>query len=298
MSNAVVLYHDSCADGFTAAYVCWRELGDSAKYIPVQYGQPLPDIGDASDIYIVDFSYPKDVLIELASRESVFKVVVLDHHKTAQAALADTDNAVPGLHVVFDMDRSGAMLAWDYWRGGFPAPQLVQYVQDRDLWQWKLADSREISAAISIELKTFEIWSLLSTQMELASGLRFMRDRGAAILQAQQTYVSGLASKACFVEIAGHFVPAVNSLLFQSEIGEELCKQHPESAFGAIWFCQKLGEETWSLRSRNGFDVSAVAKHYGGGGHAAAAGFRVSSGIIGNATVTSVSRDRRCQSSI
>ena len=65
----------------------------------------------------------------------------------------------------------------------------------------------------------------------------------------------------------------VNSLVFQSEIGDELCKLYPDAPFAAVW-CQKTESlQAWSLRSIGEFDVSVVAAQFGGGGHRNAAGF-------------------------
>ena len=285
MGKTAVLYHASCADGFCAAYVTWQQLGDEAKYIPVQYEQPLPDLTGVSDVYILDFSYPRGVLLELAAREDIFKVVVLDHHKTAQEDLAGLGDSVPGLLITFDMERSGAMLAWDYWNTT-PAPAIVRYAQDRDLWQHALPGTREVNEVLAVEPRTFQNWDHMCKKLEFDKGFTDVIGEGVVILRAKQAHVTNLTSKAIWVNIGDHSVPAVNTSLFQSEIGESLNHRFPDAAFAAIWFCPELDVEIWSLRSKNGFDVSAIARQYGGGGHAAAAGFRVQSGTIKAAEAT------------
>lgn len=270
-----VLYHDSCMDGYCSAYLAWTKLLSGPHYIPVQYQQPLPEIQDNSIVYILDFSYPADVLLALAERSK--RVIVLDHHKTAKAALDGLGSS--NLEIRFDMNKSGAMLTWDYFYGGH-APKLVSYVQDRDLWTWKLPASREINAALGVEDRLFEDWVRVQRLMEDDNGFNEFTSRGSAILAAQDQHVESLCKKAFFVKIGHSLVPAINSSLFQSEIGERLCEIHPEADFAAIWFDKDLDTQTWSLRSRRGFDVSAVAKMYGGGGHAAAAGFTVPRGVI------------------
>ena len=66
---------------------------------------------------------------------------VLDHHATAAEDLA----GLP--FVTIDLDRSGAVLAWEHFHPGRPVPLLLRYVQDRDLWRWALPRSREVNAA-------------------------------------------------------------------------------------------------------------------------------------------------------
>jgi len=53
---------------------------------------------------------------------------------------------------------------------------------------------------------------------------------------------------------------------------KETQEQFPEAPFAGYYFDRKDARQ-FGFRSHNGFDVSAVCKRYGGGGHAAAAGF-------------------------
>ena len=99
-------------------------------------------IGDVKgkNVIIVDFSYPRDVLIKMA--EDADSIIVLDHHKTAEENLKGLD------FCIFDMTRSGAVMAWEHFHGKGNTPLLFQYIQDRDLWQWKLPQSKEFSAGL------------------------------------------------------------------------------------------------------------------------------------------------------
>ena len=56
-------------------------------------------------------------------------------------------------------------------------------------------------------------------------------------------------------------------------MGNELCNLYPESAFSASYCDRADGLRTYSLRSNGEFDVSVIAKQFGGGGHRNAAGF-------------------------
>ena len=149
--TSYVLYHGGCSDGFGAAFAAWMRLQHQAtEYIPVSYGKPMPDIPDGSDVYIVDFSYSREMLISLSER---CQVRVLDHHKTAQAGL----EGLP--FCTFDMDKSGAVLAWEYFHPGDDVPEILLYVQDRDLWKWKMTRSKEVNAAIASHPQDFFTWS-------------------------------------------------------------------------------------------------------------------------------------------
>ena len=66
------------------------------------------------------------------------------------------EGRMPDCH--FDLERSGVTIAWEYWGSGFSTNEgelLARYIEDRDLWRWKLPDSREVSAALDSHPKRF-----------------------------------------------------------------------------------------------------------------------------------------------
>lgn len=261
----LVLYHDNCPDGFGAALAAWLRFGDEAEYRGVNYGQAPPDDWWARDLYILDFSYPREALARRGLDESYLLNVtdfrVLDHHKTAQADLAGLSFAT------FDLARSGAGITWDVLHQGAARPPLIDYVEDRDLWRWTLPESREVSVALWSLPRTFVGWSVYLNDVS-----RLAED-GVAILRYQQSLVRQMATQTVWREIGGHRVPVVNASVCFSEVGEHLCLEYPEAPFAAYYFDRADGNRQWGTRSCNGFDCSVVAKGYGGGGHPGAAGW-------------------------
>lgn len=270
----LVIYHAECPDGFAAAYVAWKALNksgeDTVEFCPGIYQQPPPPFEDGTVIVIVDFSYPKDVLAQMAQRAK--SIVVLDHHKTAEAALSGAD--IVGVHIKFDMSKSGAVLAWEHFYPGVQVPILLQYVQDRDLWQWKLPESKMINAGLWRGTpRDFKAWD--DVVMNPSTSLSKLAAKGEAITVADSFAIETACREPARMIIDGHTVPAVNSGMLQSEIGHHLLEKHPDAPFVAVWFMDGKNKFNYSLRARTGgFDVSQVAKVFGGGGHAAAAGFR------------------------
>lgn len=260
LSTTHVLYHGNCADGFGAAYSAWLCLQERAEYLPVSHGQEPPDLPRQAQVAIVDFSYPRATLLKL--REEVAGLVVLDHHKSAEIELQGLDFA----H--FAMDKAGVRMAWEFWHPDQPLPDLLAYVEDRDLWRWRLPRSREVSQALhSYPMRgpeDFPLWQQFQVEE--------LKHEGQAILRYQQLLITRAASRVRWIELAGHKIPAVNSCLFQSEVCEELCRRYPEAPFSATWYV-KDQRQAWSLRSVGEFDVSQVAAQFGGGGHRNAAGF-------------------------
>jgi oligoribonuclease NrnB/cAMP/cGMP phosphodiesterase (DHH superfamily) len=272
MLKAEILYHANCKDGFGAAWAAWKKFGENTRYRPVNYGKPVPDTEPGVPVFILDFSYPRNDLEGLALWSG--SVTVIDHHKTAYETLRDIDGVDPAIKVIFDMEKSGAVLAWEFFHPEEMVPRILEYVQDRDLWAWKLPGSREFSAALSLEPTDFKRWDDLEHGLSSDIGRETFLQRGEAVLATQEVLIEAALKNVYLSDVDGHRVWTVNSPVLQSEIGERLCGLRPPSAFAAVWSAVSAEEEVWSLRSRGGFDVSEVAKALGGGGHAPAAGFK------------------------
>jgi nucleoside-triphosphatase THEP1/oligoribonuclease NrnB/cAMP/cGMP phosphodiesterase (DHH superfamily) len=265
-NRPLVIYHANCTDGLTAAWVALRALGE-AEVVAAHYGTVPPNVAGRT-VYIVDFSYDRPTMETLAA--AACEVTILDHHKTAQAVLHGFGGHYPNARVVFDMERSGAGLAWDYFHPNEPAPWLVEYVQDRDLWRWALPDSRLVSAGIDAVEHTLQAWDALARRTPAA-----LAAEGAAIEPYRRRCIESACALARCFTIAGHVVPSANcsEMRFASDVAHALADCHP---FAATYWVRADGMVQFSIRSRtDGVDVSEIAQLYGGGGHRHAAGFEV-----------------------
>lgn len=256
----LIIYHAGCFDGYTAAWVARRALG-SGELHPAHCGQPPPDVR-GRDVFVVDFSYPRDMLLRMAADAKSIRVI--DHHATARDALADLD------FCTFDMGESGASLTWRHFHGRKPLPALVAYVRDRDLWRHEMLYTREVNAY----LRTFDFdlvtWDALREQLE---DTQEAVAAGAAIRRAESKAVAQQVKGARTVTIAGQPMQVVNATHLISETAGELARA---TGVGATWFVRSDGRVQWSLRTNGTGDVSPIAKRYGGGGHPGASGFDVS----------------------
>ncbi len=263
MTPDMCIYHGGCDDGFGAAWAVWKRDGDCVQYHPAVYGDPPPDV-TGLDVAIVDFSYKRPVLLEMATKAK--RIVVLDHHKTAEADLCDL--SAPNLEVHFDMNRSGAMMAWEYFHPGKAVPRFLEYIQDRDLWTKQFWDIDQFTAALRSYPQDFNVWA------KLAEDVTSICREGISIQRYYRTLVEQAKKHAHIREIAGHKVPVVNGSLFlASEVAGELAEGNPFAAM----YAETATGIIWSLRSRapDGVDVAEIAKRFGGGGHKHAAGFSV-----------------------
>lgn len=274
----MVIYHGNCPDGFTAAWVARKAMGADCDFVPASYGQAPPDVAGRR-VYILDFSYKRPVMRKILS--AAHAVTVLDHHKTAEAELhgiCDEFRLRPDLianppgselpRVWFDMGKSGCRMAWEWFFPASKPPLLVEYVEDRDLWRWALQASREINAALGSEPRTFGRWDELGDMQW--DGFAAMIASGEAVIRYQDQLVDSICRTAREEELGGYRVKVANTSVLFSEVAGRLAEEGP---FGVAWYKRADGKFQWSLRSRGDFDVSAVARAFGGGGHLNAAGF-------------------------
>lgn len=279
--NITVLHHAD-ADGFGAAYAIWSLCNiplNNLTFIPVQYGQPVPEIPEGThQLYIVDFSYDRETCEDLAKK---YVLVILDHHKTAEAALS----GLPYAH--FDMSKSGCRMAWEHcWPvdTGIPdtgIPDILRYVEDRDLWKFDLAFSEEVNLYIASLPWDFEVWNDFDLDTAILAGkaIKAFRDeqlKGSLKNVRMMRFTTSLNTLAGIedpLDQAVHYdVPVVNASTNISELGNELCKTYPWAPF-SVSYCDRKDVRSWSLCSIGDFDVSDIAREFGGGGHKNAAGF-------------------------
>jgi len=293
MKKPLFIYHGNCYDGFTAAWVFNRFKGE-ADFVPAKYGEPPPDC-KGRDVWLVDFSYPRETLIRDVIIPSS-RTLIFDHHKTAEAALHDIQGELRIKHklqrngdkIIFDMSRSGSGILYDELelelgrKAGQHKPRynggrelwLVDYIEDRDLWRHQLPDSDIVSAYISSIEMTFGNWDAIN-----ALGRMRVTEGGRAIQRYIDLYGKKARATARFELVDGNNVPTMNAPYMNcSEHVGALAEENPDAPFAVGYFRREDGRWQFSLRARGGsnFDVSEVALKFGGGGHKSAAGFDAS----------------------
>jgi hypothetical protein len=282
----LVIYHSPCPDGFTAAWCLTATTSGEPQYefVPGTYGQPAPDVR-GRDVILLDYSYKEAVVRQMAAEAASF--LVLDHHASAERDLAFLPLPVIDGHIVrgydvelmrqigpcavFDMGRSGAGLAWDFFNWKLPRPKLVDVIEDRDLWKTEVEGSREAQAVVLSHEYSFENWDGLAGRFE--EDYASVVAEGTAILRRHMKDVREIVARcATRGTIAGFDVPIVNvPYTYGSDAANIMCQGEPFAAY----YYDKPGVREWGLRSTDsGEDVSKIAASLGGGGHRNASGFR------------------------
>jgi oligoribonuclease NrnB/cAMP/cGMP phosphodiesterase (DHH superfamily) len=268
-----------------------------------------------------------DMLRELCARCS--KVVVLDHHKTnldIAGRIHPEDLGIGGwaanLELVFDMTRAGCQIAWDWITAQIPQPDnfgaseyqtrpwFLEYVADRDLWTWRLPNSKLINTALfglKLTITPDAIAEKLAPIRTDTDQERFITQELMPYALAAEEFNNDLLRTACNKATECQLVlprkdgesntatyrvwlgTTIGSL--RSDLGNQLCNKPfldgklPDLA--AIWHYEFSADEWWiSLRclANSWIDVSAIAKEFGGGGHRCAAGFTLKAPVNSNIT--------------
>jgi oligoribonuclease NrnB/cAMP/cGMP phosphodiesterase (DHH superfamily) len=255
-----VIYHKDCSDGFGAAWAAWKLLGNRAEYYAAAHGDEPPDI-TGKYVVCLDFAYDNETTKKMIEDAEDFYII--DHHKTNMVRLHDISQA----H--FDMTKSGAVLAWEFFHPGKDVPKFMQYIQDRDLWKFENPYSKEFSAAFDMVPFEFEEFDAFLDDSVFDDAVK----RGSYILAHKRTFINKIIDSAADKILAGYDAKVVNASHWQSEIGNMLAHQ---ASIGIVWFYdhQRMLYKV-SLRSlHKDIDVAEIASKFGGGGHPPAAGFQ------------------------
>lgn len=282
----LIIYHDNCADGFGAAWAAYKKFGaDGAEYLPMNYNDPRVKLEDEDekfkfpvniagrDVYILDFSFSPDIRNAMLAEAN--SVTWIDHHKTAFEAYnldpaMSIHHRVPSLNweAILDPNKSGCVLAWEHFHPNEEVPALLDYIEDRDLWRWKYDNTRDIATGLRSRPFSFNWFDFAS------ENLAAVLDKGESMNELFDQQLADITKKHMIVMINGHLGRAVNCTpQFSSEAGNILAKQ--SGTFGMTWCVNDKGEVNVSLRSIGDYDVSAIAKTFGGGGHRNAAGLKM-----------------------
>lgn len=256
-----------CPDGFGAALAAWTVLGDDAEYRGVARFNEYPDDVARRDVYVLDFTFTREVM-ERLGREAA-SLTVLDHHASSTVRLAGYRPLCCG-KVHLDVERSGAVLAWEHFHPGKPLPYLYQCIQSRDLWRWDVPGDRAFLSWLDTQPMTFTAWRqvLQATPEELS----VIGEQGAAMEVKYQALCREMAEQAKPLVLDGHEGLVANvPHAFASAVGHLLYERC--GTFGLIWSITPDRMLRCSLRSKAPFDARLIAEKFGGGGHPQAAGF-------------------------
>lgn len=270
--NPLVIYHGKCPDGFGAALAAWLFFEGRGEYVGMSHSkntllEEMPPMQGRS-VYILDFSFTPEIM--QAIDEQASQLVMLDHHKSAADKLSGFKCRCGGVH--FDLTQSGAMLAWKFFQADKPVPDLIRFIEDRDLWNWTFPESAPFLSALDLEPNEFPRWAEIAAfgQDQVAEFCQ----RGNAMNEKFLSLCKDIAGGATPVVFNGQSGLMVNCPgAFTSEVGNLLAEQC--GTFALLWSVSKDTVVKIGLRAVPTFNAIPLAESMGGGGHPQACGFRM-----------------------
>lgn len=275
-------YHKYCPDGTGGAYPFWRENKDIV-FIGSKHGDHVDlELIKGKRIIVVDFSWKYDVILDICKYAKF--LLILDHHDCAVKEIAGKglEDKVENISYILNMEKSGAQIAWDWVYKSKSRPWFIDYIADRDLWKWKLPDSKAISAAMyDGGWYTWENMDVMLTRKN--TFLPLFKIQGSLILKQNDKEINNVVKFSKLVNFSGYKVRIAQCrAAIRSDVGNRLCNikdSNNETCEFAAVYRYIFDDDQWSVSLRSlktcSINLSDVASKFGGGGHPCAAGFTI-----------------------
>lgn len=278
-----IVVHKDCPDGLASAIILHDALPSALIHF-IQYGtKEREELNAEGGMLFCDMTPPPEKNGEFI----VADAIVLDHHKGAQAQV----EAYAERGIFADEKRDpgigGAALAcrhvWSVMRMNQTSFQMQKHVAHfallagiRDTWQTK--DENWKKACEQAEaLRFYPMEQLLDLEDPFgmnADVFDQMMEVGQILVKKNEESTKKAISKAW-----RHITPRGTQLMVVSSGNvSDIAEMVGEAASLVVHFKYEMKDHdsinlVTSLRSHAGYDCAKLAKHYGGGGHTAAAGF-------------------------
>ncbi len=272
--KTLCLYHND-ADGRASAAIVRRAIGAEMSLCEMKYGDSLPleDVLVSDHIIIVDFSLEREDMERLSAYH---KLTWIDHHKTALNDLVDISEQWPGVR---DTSEAACVLTWGYFFPDKPVPLAVKLVGDRDIWRWDHQDTGAFNEGLyqlNTNPRNDRLWGpLLDDDRSL---LNEIIEHGRALREARLKSIQSSTARYGFpVILEGYRTLAIN-MRGSGDLGEHIRNHGYQIAY--CYIDNLLDGELYTFVSlySDEVDVAEIASHFGGGGHAGAAGFHFKRG--------------------
>lgn len=286
LSDAVLVTHMGCMDGSGCMIMFVRAGGKKENVHFVAAGmlekfvkKDLPTLGGKFIIF-ADIGLSGKEGIKYADQlEKRGNLVLLDHHLTSEhlkgRPWCDVRQDICGT----EMTRQYLGLEDE------SSKALAQLIQDHDLWLKQDPRSVELAAFTVFVGQDIFVERFMDRDVNKEFFTPLEQEMMKIMTRRRDQFIAAAIKKVTIKDVTwgpademkckvGYIIsPEMNvSLLLDTLLNEK-----PELDVG----CQINFEKgSVSLRSRRGYDVSEMAKYYGGGGHRAASGHRISDEIM------------------
>ena len=276
-----IFYHSSDLDGHCGGAIIKYKFPD-AKMHAINYNQqfPLEKINQEKDtIIFVDFCLQP--ISEIIKLFNIFneRLILIDHHISTINDLKENNlnNKISGIR---DINFSGCELAWKFFYPETETPYCVHLLGRYDIWDHQ--DPNTLPFQFGMRLndtwpneKNITMWEnyFKDTFDNHDSIVSQTIEKGKVILEYQRQENEKYA-KSCAFELIfqGYKAIAINKLLTNSQLFDSIWDENKYDLMIAFGI-RSNGMWTMSFyTTKTNVDCSKLAKSFGGGGHAQAAG--------------------------
>lgn len=241
------------------------------------------DLSFFNNVVILDYCFDKKTMLKFLEIYNQ-NLIWIDHHKNIIKEYTELD--INGLR---DHNNSAAVLVWKYFNK--EPPLFTQYVEDMDIWNWQLPDSRDILQYIDFlymsltkdkdkSFKIIEEFISFFDNNNYKKNVDKFSEIGKIINNYLEIKVVDDISSGKKITFEGINTFIVNTQIKPGYISEYIynSKDYKDIELVIIWYRHYLNKvkpeyfDKISLRSKN-IDCSIIAKKYGGNGHPKASGF-------------------------
>lgn len=267
----IICFHHNDPDGHASGAIVRYALGPEVQLIPSDYdAAPIPweALAQAEKVIVVDFSFPVADMIRLAQGR---ELVWIDHHKSAIAQFEGIADDWPGIR---DLSEAACVLTWRYFFPERLTPRAIVLIGDRDIWRWAEADTGAFNESLyhlDHQAGNEAFWKPLLDD-DPATVDRMIKE-GAWLREISLGGIKRLiAARGFEVRYESHRTLVVNTS------GNGDLGQRGRDLGYEIVYCYADQMQNGVLTTNvtlfsSAVDVSEIARRYGGGGHAGAAGF-------------------------
>lgn len=270
----IVLYHESCSDGVTSAFIfkyfC-ELINNNIDIYPCNFKGNNIDLSllNNKNVIMVDICTENVEHIKNITN----KLFVLDHHKTNLEIMTGKD------YCYFDMNKSGCGLALDYCLDNSNV-EFIKLVEDRDLFTKKYNNTEYFAIEYYenvIKTKDYNLFKELMIDNELdKSILQKYIDNGLEKCEEKNRQLLLLFNSVKIENIKIINTDKIYKIVkfecprdLRSDFGNH-CMNNLDIDFAVMYYYDKFNNEYWvSLRS---IDTKTDTTSVGGKGHRNASG--------------------------